>query len=203
MEQKGPPSLKKKDFEKTYNRFFNFFYDVAVQFLHHEEDAKEVVQDAFIKLWENDIYLQTEKEIKNYLFILVRNRCLNLLRERKSKLLHVDSHDFLLASINYTLLNETGEDILLHQELFEIIQSSIARLTPQCREVFKMSRFEDLSNKEIAQKLEISVKAVEANMTRALKSLKTALAPYLHGNERNGNSPVIRSILLSFFQTLI
>lgn len=199
MEQKGPPSLKKKDFENTYNRFFNFFYDVAIQFLHHEEDAKEVVQDAFIKLWEHDIYLQTEKEIKNYLFILVRNRCLNLLRDRKKGIKNLSSQDFLIASINYKLLNETGEDILLHQELLETIKTSIAKLTPQCHEVFQMSRFEDMSNKEIAQKLEISVKAVEANMTRALKSLKADLAPYLQGNERNGNSPLIRSVLLSLF----
>jgi RNA polymerase sigma-70 factor (ECF subfamily) len=199
MEITGAASLRKKDFENTYNRFFNFFYDVAVQFLHHEEDAKEVVQDAFIKLWENDIYLQTEKEIKNYLFILVRNRCLNLLRDRKKGVQNLSDQDFLVASINYKLLNETGEDILLHQELLEIIKTSIAKLTPQCREVFKMSRFEDLPNKEIAQKLDISVKAVEANMTRALKSLKTDLAPYLHGNEGNGNSPLIRTILLSFF----
>ena len=192
-------SLKKSKLEDIYNRFFNFFYEVAVQFLHHEEDAKEVVQDAFIKLWENDIYLQTDKEIKNYLFILVRNRCLNLLRDKKKGIQNLSGQDFLIASINYKLLNETGEDILLHQELLEIIKTSIAKLTPQCREVFKLSRFEDLSNKEIADKLEISVKAVEANMTRALKSLKTDLAPYLRGNEGNGNSPVIRSILLSFF----
>ncbi len=199
MEIMGAPSLRKKNFENTYNRFFNFFYDVAVQFLHHEEDAEEIVQDAFIKLWENDIYLQTEEEIKNYLFILVRNRCLNLLRDRKKRMQNLSDHDFLIASINYKLLNETGEDILLHQELLEIIKTSIAKLTPQCREVFKMSRFEDFSNKEIALKLEISVKAVEANMTRALKSLKTDLSPYLRGNERNGNSTVIRSVLLSFF----
>ena len=198
MTPKKLKSLNKREFEDIYNRFFNVFYDVALHFLHHEDDAKCVVQEAFIKFWENDINFQSDKEIKNYLFILIRNRCLNLLREKKKRLQDTDIQDYLVASINYRLLNETGEDILLYQELFEKIQTAISRLTPQCKEVFKLSRFDDLSNKEIAQQLNISIKAVEANITRALKKLREELAPYLVGQEEKGKSLLIQSILLSF-----
>ncbi len=191
--------LKKKEFEKIYTRFFSFFFDVAFQFLHHEEDAKSLVQDAFIKLWENDVYSKSEQEIKNYLFILVRNSSLNLLRQKRKFTNGSDSQEALLASINYRLLDETGEDILLYQELFERIQAAISNLSPQCREVFMYSRFEDFSNKEIAEKLNISVKAVEANMTRALKSLRQELSPYLSGKEKEKGNTQIRSILISLF----
>jgi RNA polymerase sigma-70 factor (ECF subfamily) len=189
---------KKKEFERIYNHFFSFFFDVAFHFLHHEEDAKGLVQDAFIKLWENGIYSKPEQEIKNYLFILIRNSSLNILRKRQKFSGGTDSKEALLASINYKLLNETGEDILLYQELFEKIQLAISNLTPQCRQVFMFSRFEDLSNKEIAEKLDISVKAVEANITRALKRMREELSPYLSGKENRNNTKHIRSILISF-----
>lgn len=190
--------LKKKEFERIYNHFFSFFFDVAYHFLHHEEDAKGLVQDAFIKLWENNIYSKSEQEIKNYLFILVRNSSLNLLRNRRKFSNGGNSQEALLASINYKLLNETGEDILLYQELFDKIQTAISNLTPQCREVFMLSRFEDLSNKGIAEKLNISVKAVEANITRALKSMRQELSSYLSGKENKDVNMQIRSILISF-----
>ena len=194
-------AVKKKEFEKIYNRFFNFFYQVASQFLRQEEDAKGVAQEAFIRLWENNVYMQSEKEIKNYLFIVVRNRCLNLLREKRNRLRETSAPDYFVVSINYRLLNETGEDILLYRELSEKIQAAISRLTPQCREIFTMSRFEDMSNKKIAQKLNISVKAVEANMTRALKKLREELSSYLSEKDEKSRDQTVRTILLFFLST--
>ncbi len=191
----GSVTLKKKEFEKIYTRFFSFFYQLAFQFLHHDEDAKGVVQEAFIKLWEKDIFTRPEQEIKNYLFIVVRNSCLNLLRDKRKSARHVDIHDYLMTAVNYKLLSETGEDILLYQELSEKIRTAISGLTPQCKEVFTLSRFEEMSNNEIAEKLDISVKAVEANMTRALKKLREELAPYLSGENRKIGDH-IRAILL-------
>gem|GEM_PF-1068109 len=191
-------TVKKKEFEKIYNRFFSFFYQVAFHFLHQEEDAKEVVQESFIKLWEKNVYTKSEPEIKNYLFIIVRNRCLNLLRDQRRNLRETNIPDYLVASINYKLLNETGEDILLCQELSEKIQVAIAGLTPQCKAVFSLSRFEDMSNSEIAQKLNISIKAVEASMTRALKKLREELSPYLSEENEKGSKLHIQTVLLSF-----
>ncbi|MGQ8335139.1 RNA polymerase sigma-70 factor [Sunxiuqinia sp. A32] len=195
---KQTSSGHKELFEKVYESYFSFFYEVAIQFLHHEDDAKGTVQEAFIKLWENKIYTKSEPEVKNYLFIVVRNQCLNILRQRKKNFPQTDSYDFLLASINYKLISETGEDILLYSELLEKVQLAIANLTPQSREVFKLSRFEELSNKEIAEKLSITVKAVEANMTRALKSLREELMPYLKGTNSRSQNQKIKTILLSF-----
>lgn len=192
-----PETTGKNEFETIYNRFFNFFYEVALHFLRHEEDAKGMAQEAFIKLWETEKYTRPEQEIKNYLFIIIRNQCLNSLRNRKKNPRNDDGQDFLLSSINYRLLNETGEDILLYQELFDKIQIAISHLTPQCKEVFSLSRFDELSNKEIASKLDISVKAVEANITRALKSLREELADYLSAKENKSPNKQIRSILIS------
>lgn len=190
-------ALRKKKFEDVYNRLFSFFYQIAVHFLRNEEDAKEAVQEAFIKLWEKNIYLKEDQEIKNYVFILVRNSCLNLLRDKRKNPAAAD-HD-VSVSINYELLSVTGEDILLSAELSDKISTAISRLTPQCMEVFTMSRFEGLSNGEIAAKLNISVKAVEANMTRALKKLREELSFYLSENsEQNMIPPAARTFLFSF-----
>jgi RNA polymerase sigma-70 factor (ECF subfamily) len=191
-------NLRKREFGKVYNRFFSFFYQIAFHFLREEEDAKEVVQEAFIKLWEKQIYVKPESEIKNYLFILVRNQSLNLLREKRKNAEKLTSQEYFAVNISYKLLNATGEDILLSAELSEKIRVAISRLTPQCMEVFTLSRFEDMSNNEIAAKLNISVKAVEANMTRALKQLREELSSYLsENNERNVNQ-TLRTFLLSF-----
>lgn len=192
------PPIRQKAFDAVYHSHFNAFYKIALHFLHHDEDAKGVVQDAFIKLWEQGVNLHSEAEVKNYLFIVVRNKCLNLLRDRKKKYPGEADAGNLLAAINYRLLTETGEDVLLFRELSEKIQASVANLSPQCREVFRMSRFDDLPNKEIAQKLDISVKAVEANITRALKSLREELSPYLQGEDLPGRYMQIRSVLISF-----
>ena len=190
--------IQKKEFEKIYTRFFNFFYDVAYRFLNHEEDAEGIVQEAFIKLWESKMFAKPESEIRNYLFILIRNRCLNLLRSKRKRFVDTDSHEYLLTSINYKLLNETGEDILLYQELFEKIQSSISNLSPKCKEVFCLSRIDDLSNQEISERLDISIKAVEANITRALKKLKEELQPYLQVNKGKKSNQLIQTILFSY-----
>ncbi len=194
--EEGSYGLKaKKKFEKTYNRFFNFYFQIAFHFLHHEEDAREVVQEAFIKCWEKDIHKKTEPEIKNYLFIIVRNRCLNILRDRKNKSTEFFPDDLSFASIQYKLLQETGEEILLYEELSQRISAAIDNLPPQCRTVFSMSRYENLSNIEISRKLNISVKAVEADITRSLRKLRVELAQYL-SEEDYGSSNLPPKVFL-------
>lgn len=189
--------MDKTDFQRVYEKFYDFFFNVANQFLQHEEDAKEVVQEAFISLWEKGKNINVDNEIKNYLFILIRNRSLNILRERKKMFLKVTTDEYMVNEMNYKILNETGEEILLFHELFDEIQQAISSLTPQCREVFKLSRFENNSNKEIAEKLGVSVKAVEANITRALKSLHNDLKYYLSANNTKPPLKQIRTVLLS------
>ena len=196
MKAKNQIPSQKEKFEQVYNQYFSFFFEVACQFLINEEDAKEIVQDAFIKLWEKKLYHKPEQELKNFLFILIRNKSLNLLRDQKKSLKVMDNRASLFASINYKLLSETGEDILLHHELFGKIQMAIARLSPQCQEVFRLNRFEDLSNKEIAERMDISIKAVEANMTRALKNLRKELLSYLSEEESTSTSGLY-SVLIS------
>ena len=170
--------MREKVFEKIYNRHFNSFFLIAFHFLRRHDDAKHIVQEAFVKLWEQDINLHAEERVRNFLFIVVRNRCLNLLRDRKRETNKTQAES-LLDSVNHLLLSETGEDVFLYQELSEKVKSSIDDLPSQCRQVFTLSRFEDMSNKDIAARLNISLKAVEANMTRALKRLREDLKPYL------------------------
>ncbi len=179
MNSLGKKISERKAFEVIYNKYFNEFYEIANHFIHDSEEAKGVVQESFIKLWQKGMASHPEQECRNYLFILVRNRCFNILRDKKRTIIDIDNADHLTFSFKFKMLEETGEEILVFKELQSKIEQIINDLPPQCKEVFRMSRFEELSNKEIAEKLGVTVKAIEANMTRALKVLRRDLKPYL------------------------
>ena len=84
-----------------------------------------------------------------------------------------------MAVLEYVATEDNVEEQILHQELEEKIAEAIALLPPRCQEIFKLSRFEELTYKQIAARLEISVKTVENQMGKALKVLKSALKQYL------------------------
>jgi len=110
-----------------------------------------------------------------------RNACLSHLRHQK---LETNFFEKSLKSsenlqLNYEALEELSVEKIDFQNLERVIQETIASLPPRCREVFVLSRYENLKNKEIAEKLDISVKAVEANITRALTTLRENTKDYL------------------------
>lgn len=145
----------------------------AALILNSEEQAADVVQDVFIKLWEKRKSIVITTSIKSYLFRMVSNESISFLRQRAGKR-KVELQD----EIN-DYANEAEESNLETDELKTKIKSAVEMLPTRCKMIFIMSRYKNMSHKEIASMLDISYKTVENQMTKALKHLRLELKEYL------------------------
>lgn len=174
-------SLKNSDksaFEEIYYDFFGMIYHLSLQYLHDERISEEIIQDTFLKLWEIRETLNEEFNIRNFLYTITKNNCLNYLRNQKTALKHQENLKYLEMQFNYEALERLGSFIEF-EELRTKIEKALAALPDNLRETFMLSRFEEIPYKEIALKQSISIKTVEAHMTKALKILRHELKDYL------------------------
>lgn len=134
------------------------------------DESKNLVHEVFISVWEKFEELPEDTNFRGYLYTSTRNRCLNYIRDQKK---HVDFN-------SVSDQEAVAEDMSMEaRELEKEIDLAINTLPEKCRLVFEMSRYEELKYAEIAQKMNISVKTVEAHMSKALSLLRKALANFL------------------------
>jgi len=164
-------SQLQSQFEALFREHFPALMAFSRKILGDEDDAREVVQGVFIRLWEKRESLDDFASLKSYLFTSVHNRSLNVVRDRKK------FSDAEVPDVAGSLDVEQQMEAL---ELEEKMKAVIGDLPEKCRQVFEMSRFEGLKYGEIAERLQISVKTVENQMSKALKILREKLAGYLH-----------------------
>jgi len=170
--------------DKTFNIIFNNNYEGLVGFCFHFirniEEARNIAQQAILKLWLNRKKVEKITGIRAFLYTSAKTDCLNYLRHEKYKIGYIET---TLKQKEYKLNREILESFdfscLEYTELEEIIQKAIDNLPERCRLVFIKSRFEEKKNQEIADELGIALKSVESNMTRALKILRNNLKDYL------------------------
>jgi len=172
--KKGLNEQNKIVFDFVFQYYYSGLCSYAETIVKNEEAAEDIVQDLFVKLWVNSSQISIKSSIKKYLFVSVRNRCFD----------HLKRHAGKFKSTNLNRLDGicdelTPENWLVETELREIIEHSIIKLAPRCQEIFRMSRFEGLKNQEIADKLGLSKRTVELQITNALKVLRKDLKPYL------------------------
>lgn len=160
----------KKRFEIIFKDLFKPLCGFAVKYIGDLDESKNVVHEVFIAVWQKFELLPDDTNYKSYLYTAVRNRCLNHLRDRKQ---HVVLDEIPEEGIG------GGDSVLETKELEREIELAINTLPEKCRMVFEMSRFEGLKYAEIADKMEISVKTVEAQMSKALTIMKKQLANFL------------------------
>ncbi len=169
----------RNSFKEIFQKYFQPLFNLGFQYLEDEDEAKEVVQEAFVKLWAIRNEIEFDSNLRNFLFTLVKNNCLNILKRKQILLKHHEKIKWMEMHYQYESLTRIGDDYLEFNELKEKIDLAIQRLPVHCRVVFEMSRFEDLKNREIAEKLGITQKTVEAHLTKALKILRNDLKEYL------------------------
>lgn len=173
----------KKDDKNSFKLIFNNFYHplchLSIHYLEDEDEAKGVVQEAFVKLWEIRHELNPDSNLRNFLFTLVKNNCLNILTRRQLLLKHHEKIRWMEMHYQYESLSRIGDNYLEFNELKDKIDEAIRKLPDHCRVVFEMSRFQDLKNREIGEKLGVTQKTVEAHLTKALKILRNELKDYL------------------------
>lgn len=159
-------------FKKYYAEMLRLSYTV----LKDREAGKDIIQDIFINIWEKRESLHFSKPIKAYLFRSVINRSLNYLRDQgKTLILPIDK----MKESSHASSAGASSEKLEEQEMEHLILRLINELPPQCRLAFELSRNQQMSYKEVAGYMGISVKAVEKHMAKALKQLRKGLEAYL------------------------
>jgi RNA polymerase sigma-70 factor (ECF subfamily) len=177
--------LLKADDEKAlrliYELYFKRLVGFSVEFVKDREIAREISNDAIFRFWQKRQGLLENSCIISYLLTIVRNLSLNYLRQLKqepSTISFSSDYDAELH-LNYEVLADPSWDVLLVHELETITNDAINSLPARCKEVFLLSRNENLSNPEISEKLNISVKTVEGHITYALKFIREKLLHYI------------------------
>ncbi|WP_163326067.1 RNA polymerase sigma-70 factor [Draconibacterium mangrovi] len=174
--KRGDEQVFKLVYDNNYERIVGF----CMQFIPEREEAKNIAQQAFVKLWTNREEVNTCNGIRAFLYTAAKTDCLNYLRHEKYKLNYqqdiLEKREKLL---NQEILESFKFDKLEYMELEEMIQNALEKLPEKCRQVFVKSRFEYKANREIADELGIALKSVESNITRALKILRKELKDVL------------------------
>ncbi len=167
-------ALKRNDqsaFEYLFKTYYPRLYGYGIRFIGEDDVTRDIIQECFIKIWEKRQLLKAIS-LSSLLFTMVRNACLNHLKHKAIVEKHQISY---LANIRgeerlYNLDFQFDADKkLLYDDLQQQIQTVMANLPERSREVFAMSRFEGLKNREIAEKLGISTTAVEKHISRAIR----------------------------------
>ena len=162
-------------FELLFRKYYLRLCAFANKYLNDFEEAREVVQEVFIKIWEGREDINPEESLCSYLFKITSNRCINRLRHKK-----VESKYIEIYKLVYVENREISPiESLLADEQNDKINFALKKIPPKCRKIFDLSRVEGLRYSEIATTLSISVKTVEAQMSKALKILRVELKEYL------------------------
>lgn len=170
---KNPISMDKKGFDIIYRTYFRILYLYSLKIVGKSEAAEDIVQDVFEDCWSRRETIDWESPIKPYLYKLVRNKSIDFTRLSANHSVVLTSTDQELESIIYQLF--TTHNYIFSHELQTEINHAVNNLPQKCQEVFLLSRFESLKNKEIAGKLNIHIKTVEKHITSAIKSIKDHL----------------------------
>ena len=158
-------------FEKIFRRYYRPLCLFSTKILGDDETAEEVVQDFFVKLWERREGFMVETSVKNYLFRSVKNLSINVIKHEQIKLKHAQQ---VMADAE---VNDF-KDHFMEVDLERAIEKSIEELPEKRREIFRLSREEGLKYREIAERMNISIKTVEVQMGLAIKTLRDKLKKY-------------------------
>jgi len=158
--KKGDERALEKFVHLNLPKVFNFSYSL----LKSREEAEEVSQDVFIKFWNNREKLDLDLSVDNLLFRIAKNLTLNKIRDN---LKHKNGAEL---SENLLVENSTMEEVLF-KEMETTLLRAIEGLPPRRKLIFKMSRLEGLTNKEISEELSISINTVEGQIRKAIKTL--------------------------------
>jgi RNA polymerase sigma-70 factor (ECF subfamily) len=161
-------------FEMLFKTYYQPLCNYAYTFLQDKEDAEEIVQSTFLLVWEKRETLAIRTSVRPYLYAMVRNACLNIIKHEKIKQKYVGEEMALADRSDDSVANAVASNELEYR-----IKVAMEELPEQCRMVFKLSRFEELKYAEIADQLNISIKTVENHMGKALKIMREQLKDYL------------------------
>lgn len=167
--------IQQKDigtFERYYKEYYKSFFVMACKYLKNPTLAEEIINDVFMKIWEDGEKITIDMSLKSYIYKAIINRSINALNKNKRE--YQNQTDVSLIPDESYELRQIEEN-----ELKIKLYAAIDQLPDQCKKVFEMSRFDELKQQEIADKLGISIKTVKNHITIALKQISKSVERYL------------------------
>ncbi len=158
-----------REFETLFRSSYIPLVNYAKKILKDHDSSEEIVQDLFFRIWQNRENLKIESSLNGYLFRAVHNSCLHTIAH--NRITEKYAHDSTMAEVG----PETPSDTIYFNELQGRVAAILEKLPERCGTIFCMNRFEGLKYSEIADRLSLSVKTVEANMGKALKEFRKEL----------------------------
>ncbi|TDP02235.1 RNA polymerase sigma factor [Flavobacterium sp. 245] len=155
---------------ELYNTFWQALFMSAYNVIKDKELCEDIIQDIFLNIWTNREKLEIHISLKGYMYASARYQVFNHLRKNKDKV-KVELFDDLEKRFQHT----TPETELMHEELVQQLNLIIETLPEKCQAVYKLSREEQLSHKEIGERLNISTKTVENHITKALHTIRLSM----------------------------
>lgn len=155
---------------ELYNKFWQSLFVSSYNVLKDKELCEDIIQDIFMNIWHNREKLEINISLKGYMYACARYQVFNQFKKNKDKI-HVELFEDLDKRFQYS----TPETQLMHEELLDQINSIVEALPEKCQLVYKLSREEQLSHKEIAERLDISTKTVENHITKALHVIRLSM----------------------------
>lgn len=164
----------KEIFEEIYRLYYAPLCFYCMRYVGDMEEAKEIVQGLFLKIWIKRDDIEINTSVKSYLYRAVQNYALNYLQQQKIK------QKYIIEKEHFPVhQSQNGQLKLEEEELKKVIKRAILKLPEKRRKIFELSRFEDMKYNQIAEHLAISVKTVEAQMSKSLSYLRVVLKEYL------------------------
>jgi RNA polymerase sigma-70 factor (ECF subfamily) len=161
-------------FSDIFSAYYKDLVFFAYSFTHELSSAEDIVQDTFIKLWEDHEKLTVTVSLKSILLKTIQNKCIDWHRHRK---IVNNSSTYIID--NSPLYEYDTDNYVLRSELEEMIEKAVAILPEKFKEAFEMNRFEGLKYQEIATKLNVSVRTIEVRISKALELLRKSLIDFL------------------------
>jgi len=169
-----------KAFEHLYKDFHPRMFAYSKRFIADSEIVKDILQELFSDFWNNREEIKIETSVNAFLFKMLHNRCIDHLRSQVIKDNFASLSSLRLSELKYGYFNfeEDPFPTIFMAEINEIVEKVMESLSPQAKEIFRMSRNKGMKSSEIAEKLDLSIRTVEKHIYQTLKVLKKHLADY-------------------------
>ena len=159
----------KKAFEEIFRKYREKIYYFAIRYYNSAEDAENVVQDVFIKLWDEREGVKEELSLNNYIYTIAKNHLFNIQRKK------INEKAYRSYIVDHLVQSSNLENELIYADLKSGVDKIIDELPAQRKKVFIMGNMEGMSNKEIASTLNLSVRTIEVHKSLALQTIRKAL----------------------------
>lgn len=161
-------------FTQLYNQYKNVVFSSALKITKSKVLAEEVVQDVFLKIWQNHQNLAEISNIENYLFIISRNHIFDMIKK-------IARDSAVVENVNYKSTSANDTDEAIKDDQYNVILNQIVdQLPPQQQKIYKMAKWDGLSHQKIGEDLGISTETVKKHMAQALKFVRVKISPYMN-----------------------